>query len=268
METYAPCVSKRGVASVGGGALYPSYDGLWLAAPGRVESQTKALYREDDWTELKPATFDAAFNDGVYYARFGDESDIPRMLAIDVSEPVGVLIHEQDSTDMLRNDFDGRLHFALGGQIYIWDANDSQRVLGEWTSATIQLPAPTSFSVAQVHAEFSQVAPADTSVAEYNAIIISEVDLVSGELNGDEILSVAVNASNLRESDPPSERKAQFILYQNGAAVFTKEVNSSDPFRLPPLSRSEIYNVGVVASVPVYSVSMASSVAELSQVSA
>jgi hypothetical protein len=268
MQTYAPCVSKRGVTSVGGGALYPSFDGLWLAAPGRVENQSKALYREDEWALLKPSTFDAAFSDGVYYARFGDASDIPQILAIDVAEPTGVVTFERDATELLRNDYDGRLHIANKNKIYIWDGDDNQRVLGEWTSATIQLPAPTSFAVAQIHAEFVQVAPPDTSVADYNAGIISDLDFVGGALCADEILSLAINASHLQEADPPGERKVQFILYQNGDAVFTREVTSSSSFRLPALSPSEVYNIGIVASVPVYSVSVASSVAELSQVSA
>lgn len=268
METYAPCVSKRGVTSVGGGALYPSFDGLWLAAPGRVEPQTRGLYREDDWALLKPTTFDAAFSDGVYYARFGGAEDLPQILAIDIAEPTGAITFEQDATELLRNDYDGRLHIADKDKIYIWDGKDSQRVLGEWTSATIQLPAPTSFAVAQVHAEFSQVVPPDTNVPDYNATILTNLDAVGGALCADELLALGVNASHLLESDPPTERKVQFILYQNGAVVFSREVVSAAPFRLPALSPSEVYNIGVAASVPVYSLSVATSVAELSQVSA
>lgn len=42
IETYAPCVAKRGTVDVGGGALYPSFDGLWLVTPGAPRNSLKA----------------------------------------------------------------------------------------------------------------------------------------------------------------------------------------------------------------------------------
>ncbi|MDV7391413.1 hypothetical protein RZS08_08680, partial [Arthrospira platensis SPKY1] len=87
METYAPCVSKRGMVDVGGGCLYPSFDGLWIAAPGRVENLTKRLYREEEWSRLGPSSFDAAFHDGQYYAYFQPDPLEPGMMwVLDINE--------------------------------------------------------------------------------------------------------------------------------------------------------------------------------------
>lgn len=263
METYAPCVSKRGVASVGGGALYPSFDGLWLAAPGRVESQTKKFYREEDWEKLKPATFNAAYSDGVYYARYGDAVDVAKILAFDVVDGAGAVTYLQEADDILRNDYDGRLHVTIGSSIFVLDSDDTQHVRGEWTSATIQLPAPVTFSIAQVHADFAAAAVVE-SVTALNTALISDVDAVGGAIASNSILELETNGSYLQT---PTPRDVQFTLYQNGVPVFSRGVSSSHPFRIPVLPSSEVYNISLASYVPVYSVTVASSAAELAQVS-
>jgi hypothetical protein len=59
----------------------------------------------------------------------------------------------------------------------------------------------------------------------------------------------------------------QFTLYSNGQPVFVTDVESSKPFRLPAGFLSEVYQIGITTSVPIYNVSIAESMAELSQVS-
>jgi hypothetical protein len=91
---------------------------------------------------------------------------------------------------------------------------------------------------------------------------------VSGELNGNSLLEVSVNGSNLGLYAPETEAKLQFTLYADGQVRFSRELTSSDPFRLPAGFRSEVYKIGVSTSVPVYNVTIAESVAELAQASA
>ena len=267
METYAPCVSKRGAVDVGGGCLYPSFDGLWIAAPGRVENLTKRLYREQEWSRLNPASFDAAFHDGQYYAHFqSDPLDAGMIWILDISESDSVVIVNERADALYRNEFDGRLYVAQGNRLYLWDEDPGRRYESDWVSATLQLPRPTNFAVAQVHAEFSQAVPPDTTQLQANEDwIAAGADAVAGHLNGQEILSMEINGSNIVPSIPDALRKVQFTLFKDGAPIFTKAVTSSTPFRLPAGYRSEVFNVGLSASVPAYSVAVAESVAELAQ---
>jgi hypothetical protein len=266
MQTYAPCATKRGVVDVGGGCMYPSYDGLWIVAPGRVEKLTQKLYREEEWRLLYPETFVSGFADGIYYARYrADNSSF--FWVFDTAENDSVVRVEQDASHLLRNDADGELYVALEDKVYRWDTRVNQRFVADWVSSEIQLPMPMNFSVAQVHGAFTAIQPPDTSIIDANELIITNVDLVGGELNGNSVLALDVNGSNLRQFTPVTESKVQFTLYKDGDPVYTVGVDSSEAFRLPAGTTAEVYQIGLNTSIPIFNVTMADSVAELAQTS-
>jgi hypothetical protein len=266
MQTYAPCATKRGVVDVGGGCMYPSYDGLWIVAPGRVEKLTQKLYREEEWKLLNPESFVSGFADGIYYARYREDGSSYIWL-FDTAESDSVVRVEQDASHLLRNDTDGELYVALDDKVYRWDTRVNQRYTSDWVSSEIQMPMPMNFSVAQVHGAFNAILPPDTSVIDANELIISNVDLVGGELNGNSILTLDVNGSNLRQFTPVVESKVQFTLYKDGDPTYTVGLNSSEPFRLPADCACEVYQIGLNTSIPIYNVTIADSVAELAQTS-
>jgi hypothetical protein len=266
MQTYAPCATKRGVVDVGGGAIYASYDGLWIAAPGRVEKLTAKLYREEEWRLLNPETFVAGFADGQYYARYRAD-DSSYIWVFDTAENDSVIRVEQDASHLLRNDTDGELYVALDDKVYRWDSNVNQRFTSDWVSSEIQLPMPMNFSVAQIHGGFGRILPPDTTILLANETLIANVDLVGGELNGNSLLSVEVNGSNLGLFAPETAAKVQFTLYKDGEPSYTTEVTSSEAFRLPADCACEVYQIGLNTSIPIFNVTMADSVAELAQTS-
>jgi hypothetical protein len=266
MQTYAPCATKRGVVDVGGGCMYPSYDGLWIAAPGRVEKLTAKLYREEEWRLLNPETFVAGFADGQYYARYRDDGS-SYIWVFDTAESDSVIRVEQDANHLLRNDTDGELYVALGDKVYRWDSNVNQRYTSDWISSEIQLPMPMNFSVVQIHGAFARAVPPDTTILLRNEALLLTPDLVGGELNGNSILEVAVNGSALELYAPETEAKAQFTLYKDGEPAYTVGVNSSEPFRLPADCACEVYQLGISTSIPIYNMTISDSVAELAQTS-
>lgn len=271
METYAPCVSKRGAVNVGGGALYPSFDGLWLVAPGRIENMTKRVYREEDWKLLDPETFDACFHDGQYYANHRPlDALMDQVLVLNVAELDSAVVVETEATALHRNEFDGEMYLARGNQIFRWDSNDDQRFFGEWTSVDVQLDQPRNFSHAQVHAMWEEVVPPDTRQLDANqALIDAGPDAVTGHVLGNELLQVELNGSYIVPVDPVTERSVQFTLYGDGGVpIFTRKVENSRPFRLPAGMKYEVLRVGLNASVGVYSVTIAESTPELAQASA
>jgi hypothetical protein len=266
MQTYAPCASKRGVVDVGGGCMYPSYDGLWIAAPGRVDKLTARLYREEEWRTLNPTSFVAGFSDGQYYAGY-TANNSKFIFVYDTAENDSVIRVEQDASHLLRNDTDGELYLVFGDKVYKWDGNPNQRYTSDWVSSEMQMPMPMNFSVAQVHGAFSQIVPPDTSVLQANQAIFGDVDLVGGELNGNSLLEVTINGSKLQLYSPATEGKVQFTLYKDGQPSFTTNVLSSEPFRLPADCACEVYQVGINTTIPIYNVTIADSVVELAQAS-
>lgn len=265
METYAPCLSKRGVADVGGGAIYPSHDGLWLAAPGRVERMTQRLYREDEWKLLNPSSWHATIHDGQYYGFYTKEGeDKGRMWVFDMAEGDSVLEVDEQADDLYRNDYDGQLYVSYGQNIYQWDVNVGKTYVSDWLSMTYQLPKPINFSIGQVHAEFSKPVPPDyEQIAANEALIAQGADAVAGWICGQEMLATEVCGSFIIPAYTPQDKKVQFTLYADNEPVFTRIVTSSRPFRLPSGYRSEVFNIGLSTSIPVYSVAIADNTAEL-----
>ena len=268
METYAPCVSKRGVVNAGGAAIYPSFDGLWLAGPGRVEKLTAKLYREEEWAQLHPETFDAAFHDSQYFAAYrGAEEN--RIFVLNVLEPDSVVEVDEVVDCLYRNEVDGKLYAAKGNELFVWDSDQGRAYDVDWISADVQMSRPTNFSVAQVHADYSSIVPVDTTQLDANtALVAAGPDSVAGYLNGNEILSTEINGSFLVPVELDSRKQLQFTIYYNGQPYFTRNVDNMFPFRLPAGFKCEVANVGVRTSIKVYSITVAQTVDELAQVSA
>lgn len=267
METYAPCVAKRGVANIGGGVLYPSFDGLWLASPAKVDCVTRALYREEEWEKLNPDTFNASFHDNQYYAAYEGVDD-GKVLVLNMSEMDSISEVDDWVDCMYRNEYDGRLYISKGNVLYLWDEDEGRSYEADWISADIQLGSLTNFSVAQVHADFGAVVPVDTTQITANeALIASGADAVAGHLNGHELLAFEINGSYIVPVTLDIAKRVQFTIYADGLPKYTTNVSSSNPFRLPSGYQTELVNIGLNTSVKTYSVAIATSVDELKQAS-
>jgi hypothetical protein len=262
METYAPCVSKRAVANIGGGCIYPSFDGLWMVGPGVAQKVTTNLYRIEEWAKLNPSTMIADYYDGQYYARYiADEK--PRILIFNFTDRDSIVEVDDSADAMFRNEFDGRLYIAKDNKILSWDSNEGSYYESDWQSVDVQLGRPLNFAVAQVHADYAESRPIDTVQVAANEALMANLDAVGGFVCGDEFAAVVVAGSNLVPVSAESSRKVQFTLYKGGTPVFTKSVDSVKPFRLPAGYRTEVVSVGINASSPTYSVTIAESFAEL-----
>lgn len=67
MESTQACASKRTIASMEGGVVYASPDGLCLAGPQGVELMTQGAFDRDDWQALDLPNCFGAFAEGVYH---------------------------------------------------------------------------------------------------------------------------------------------------------------------------------------------------------
>ncbi|MDO9252643.1 MAG: hypothetical protein Q7U48_13970 [Hydrogenophaga sp.] len=267
METYAPCASARGAVNVGGGVLYPSYDGLWLAAPGAVSKFTERLYREDEWKKLRPETFRGVFHDGLYYASY-EHDDGRRVFALDIGESDSAVEILESPTAMLSNELDGELYIAKGGRILRWDADPGSAYMADWVSMDVQLGQPTNFSVAQVHADFFEIVPPDTEfIAQDQALMLAGADAVNGHMLGLEFNLIEVNGSLLIPPRRQTSKKVTFTLWYDRELIYSTEVTSEMPFVLPAGIKGEVVNIGISGSVRVHSMTIAQSTAELREAS-
>jgi hypothetical protein len=190
------------------------------------------------------------------------------MLVADIPELDSVVFVDEQADHLYRNDYDGELYVLKDRKIYRWDANDSARYLSEWRSTEVQLDQPRNFSVAQVHARFNDVVPIDTTQADANAAVFAAgPDAVGGFFGSAPFGVIPVGGTNLVPVAEQTERRVQFTIYEGDTPLFSRDVTSSRPFRLPAGYKHEILRIGIGASVGVYSVTVAESTAELAQAS-
>ncbi|GAA4400301.1 hypothetical protein [Quisquiliibacterium transsilvanicum] len=67
LDSPQSCASRRSIATVQGGVLYASPDGLCVATPNGVELVSTGLFTREDWQKLTPSTMVAAQHEGIYY---------------------------------------------------------------------------------------------------------------------------------------------------------------------------------------------------------
>lgn len=266
LPTYAPCVSKRSIADVGDGCLYASYDGLYLATPGGVRNVTNAIYRYDEWAQLVPQTFKAAYFDQRYYAMHEFKDGSPgRILQFDLSDPDSVSQVDERVDYLYPNPWDGKLYAAKNQKIYEWDADDLNRYVMFWQSMKHQVPAPVNYGAAQVFADFGDISPLNTAVQDANALALAARN-VRGGLNGARLNRFTLNGSALKYVAVQTPRHVQFTLLADGAPVYSVALTSSNPFRLPSGFRSELYGFQLSSSVPVHTVAIGRTTADLKRV--
>lgn len=269
IESYAPCVAKRGVVDVGGGALYPSYDGMWLIVPGSVKKLTQGLYRDEEWQSIHPETFVASFFDGQYFADHMTDDGVRRIWILDIAEPDSVSEIDDTVQSLHRNEHDGRLYVARGNGIYKWDADDAYRYEADWLSYLRQHPRPVLYAWAQVFADFDQILPVDDRQLIANQALMDQPSRGRGSILGASLLVTEIAGSLLRRVREQARRRVQLTVYYDKQAVYTVDVTDAKPFRLPVKDRkekAELVAIGLAPSIPVNSVVLATDIDELREV--
>jgi hypothetical protein len=266
LPTYAPCISKAGAVDAGAFGLYPSHDGLYAVTPNDARNVTEKLYGLDEWRELVPESFVGEFHDNTYFA-VHTHGTRQRVLQVDMADPDSVRELDTGADALFANPLDGRLYMATGNKVLEYNADDSNRYLAYWRSGDFQMGSPLNFNCAQVHAEYADIVSPDMTVLLANQAIFAGGPLKLEGAYGWPTAMYPFAGSNVREVAPVAAKRVQFSLVKDGDIVFTKELDSSAPFRLPVKERAELYAVLIASSLPVYSVTVAQSMRELGRTS-
>lgn len=136
------CVSRRSIASVGGGVIYASPDGLCLASPSGVQLVTGELFSREDWQALDPANIIASTHEGVYYfwtaqGCFALDFTARKLGRVEIS---ATAVHKDILTDHL---------FTVDGS-QIKKLFSEGRRTATWKSGKIVLPAHSALAWVQV----------------------------------------------------------------------------------------------------------------------
>jgi len=270
-----PCMSKRSIASDQYGVLYASPSGLVSLGSGTQDVVTVPLYTHYEWTDLNPASMigmiynnlymgfytAGAVSKGIVIAR----GDIPPLVTLDFSAQA--VFVDRSTSDIFAVS-------TLDNKIYQLDSSIVNNSVYEWLSKKFVLPSPTNFAAVKVQGDFTYM----DDIAAYNALVAALIAAnqaiytatggkVGGEMNGEELNYYTINGSAL--NDIPvigSNRYITLIVYADGQQIFTADVLSQEPIRMPAYQKGYVYEIRISGNTPVRSVAMASSIGELRQV--
>jgi len=145
LEVSKACVSKRGIATVGGAVAYPAPDGLMLVSMGSIQNLTEKLLTRDQWQALAPSTMIGASHNGRYYCFYNNGS--PGGFILDPQAGLSFIDGMSVTaayTDLLTD----ALYLMVGSNIVKWDSGST--LVYTWKSKLFEAPEPVSFGAGRV----------------------------------------------------------------------------------------------------------------------
>lgn len=156
LDSKQACASRRSIATVQGGVLYASPDGLCVADPNGVKVVSAAIYTREDWQRLQPQTMWAASHENIYYLFYQGQGG--GCLTFDLSS--GKLGRIQlSATAAFTDTVTDTLYVASNTSILAVFGGSTQRT-GLWKSPKLTLPQQVPFAWLKVYGEQSVAVPA------------------------------------------------------------------------------------------------------------
>jgi hypothetical protein len=255
-----PCLSKRGVVSMGYGVMYPAPQGLVMIGANGSELVTKDLYTKEEWAALAPASFRAAPYSGRYVASFDAGAGTRMMLIVSPGEFASITTANKHCDALYGDQQTGSLFVVQVDRIYEWDSDAGSLLLYDWMSKEVISPEVFNPGAAKLDADFLLTPEENDAllVARNLAIAANEVLVLAGtyDVEGSmaEIGVVEVGGVSFDEAPPASTEQLQFQLWINNELKFTKHVLTPKAFRLPDGYKADAIAVRVTGNVRVLAV--------------
>lgn len=267
-----PCVSKRSIASDQYGVLYASPNGLVSLGSGSQDVVTVPLYTRDEWQLINAETMVGTIYNNLYMgfttingARQGfvlSRGDIPPLIKFDF--PARSLFVDRTTSNLYAVD-------DTNNTVYHLDSSVVNLTTYEWKSKLFTLPNPMNFGAIKIGADYSFMNDIDAYIAYVEALKVINAILfvdfagnVEGQLNTGVLNQFELNGSLLLSI--PEEGTTRFItviVYADGEEIWTGDILSAEPLRLPALQKSYNYEILISGNTPVRYVAMATSIGEL-----
>lgn len=155
LDARQACVSRRSIASVQGGVLYASPDGLCVADPSGVKVVTLGLFTREDWQKLDPASMIAASHENIYYLFYTGQGG--GCLTFDLaSSKLGRI--DLSATATFTDTLTDTLYVANGTSIFSVYGGTTRRV-SRWKSALMTLNRQEPFGWIKVYGDQSPASP-------------------------------------------------------------------------------------------------------------
>ena len=231
-----PCLNRKGVVTMNYGVVYPTHDGLAIAALDGTRIVTRALFNNDTWTQaLDPSTIVAEYYGESYFAAHAGGGFV-----FDEDQRTGGSFVDLDYT-FTASWYDyvtGKLYYVAGtnGDIYQWDDLAQPMVNQTWKSKVIVSKQSLNFGAARVVADYAEETPVWSDVTT----TWGATDTLWGSVN-----------------------PVTFRMWVDKTLIFTTELSDSGVFRLPTGYLTDTLEFEIQSNVRVRAVHMAETPAGL-----
>lgn len=254
-----PCLSARSLVTTSVAVFYASLDGLLAVGPSGVNNVTQPFATRKDWiSRFSPASLAGAIYQGRYFGFYS--SQLGFSLGFD-DAATGLTDLQYDGITTMKNSaVDNSAHMLVGKKLYQWDEQQLNPLLYVWRTKPFVVPKPCNMAVLQVRGDFlgsaapAEQAPPPAPLAT-TGFAIDDGAVNSGAING-------VGGFEQRLSTDAVGVK----VYGDGKLRWVGSVSSEAPVRLPSGYKATQWEVEVSGSLAVFSIVMATSVAELETV--
>lgn len=227
------CVAPRGVVSFGHGVAWPSPDGLAYVGQGGARMLTDGIFTRDDWQALNPSTMVASMYEGAYLCFYTDAGSVRRGFLLDPLNPTGVYFLTTGYDAMFFDELQDTLYVLQSstGSVKKWDASAS--LMSAVFKSKVHVTPSVNFGWASVVADAYPV-----------TLLIDAGPFTSSEL------------TTLLAAQPALTAAGAYARYAAGC-------NSARAVRLPSGFEATDWQVTVVTSNPVQSVTLATRAEDL-----
>jgi hypothetical protein len=262
-----PCVSKRGMVSSDVGVFFPSIDGLIAVGTSQgAKVVTKGLLSEEDWANMAPETMHAYYHSNRYFGFYKHDTD-----------ESGFII-DYDRGDLTRLPYYASAGYVGGERAKLFLVFDEVygNVVREWDHGGVPLmytwksksylTPPTSFSVAEVLSEKKAEHTSDflDEVIDYNQSLIDSGQIWCGDLAGTDIAGTEIAGDCFQQVPEVGQLDTLwFSIYGDGELLYSKAIESNEPFRLPGGKLLEEWIVQVSGNRSVKKITIATNMREL-----
>lgn len=260
-----PCLSEASILSLSTGVYYAAPGGLLLVNSTSPSYYTSALVTKDEWARFNPENLKSAFYQYNYVGVSSSEDTYSGFLLNITDASPGIIELKRNATFVYSDIQDNSLYFILkdstGSRLIKYDSpsysSEEKFKFFKWKSRVFtSTEGVHTMSAVRVRAEYG----IDNYVSPfvYSAYLnpFNSVSLNTGSVNA------PVNMSELYK-EFIKNKAVLFTYYVDGVPKFSKLIYSNAPVRLPAGFRGHEVELEVVASTPVHSIEVASSIGEL-----
>lgn len=254
-----PCLSARSLVTTSVAVFYASLDGLLAVGPAGVNNVTQPFATRKDWiSRFSPSSLAGAIYQGRYFGFYS--SQLGFSLGFD-DATTGLTDLQYDGITTMKNSaVDNSAHMLVGKKLYQWDEQQLNPLLYVWRTKPFVVPKPCNMAVLQIRGDF----PVDTT-GEDQAAPAPPPTVTGFAIDDNAVNSVAVNGVGGFEQQFSTDAIGVKV-YGDGKLRWVGSVRSEAPVRLPSGYKATQWEIEVSGSLAVFSIVMATSVAELEAV--